>query len=131
MVKNMKCSKCEKEATVLILKDEAPGLCVECRSSIDNRGTPDLEGKFRKWCSKKSLKDLLLVFLENKMVKIGGMDVWPSQIKVNGEFYEFQFTAGKELDEDRGWWSSGITLTEELAASEAELNSIREKLYDA
>lgn len=127
----MKCHKCEKEAKVIILKDGSPGLCVECRSSIDNRGTPDLEGKFRKWCSKKSLKDLLLVFLENKMVKIGGMDVWPSQIKVNGVFYEFQFTAGKELDEDRGWWSSGITLTEELAASEAELNSIREKLYDA
>ena len=127
----MKCHKCEKEAKVIILKDGSPGLCVECRSSIDNRGTPDLEGKFRKWCSKKSLKDLLLVFLENKMVKIGGMDVWPSQIKVNGEFYEFQFTAGRELDEDRGWWSSGITLTEELAASEAELNSIRGKLYDA
>ena len=131
MVKKMKCEKCGKMSKVIILKDGSPGLCVECRSSIDNRGTPDLEGKFRKWCSKKSLKDLLLVFLENKMVKIGGMDVWPSQIKVNGVFYEFQFTAGKELDEDRGWWSSGITLTEELAASEAELNSIREKLYDA
>ena len=131
MVKKMKCEKCGKMSKVIILKDGSPGLCVECRSSIDNRGTPDLEGKFRKWCSKKSLKDLLLVFLENKMVKIGGMDVWPSQIKVNGEFYEFQFTAGRELDEDRGWWSSGITLTEELAASEAELNSIREKLYDA
>ena len=130
----MKCHKCEKEAKVIILKDGSPGLCVECRSYIDSSGNLDMTTvteKFRRWCSKKSLKDLLLVFLENKMVKIGGMDVWPSQIKVNGEFYEFQFTAGRELDEDRGWWSSGITLTEELAASEAELNSIRGKLYDA
>ena len=71
------------------------------------------------------------MFLENKMVNIGTMDIWPSQIKVNGEFYEFQFTAGKELDEDRGWWSSNITFTEEIAASEAELNKLRRKLYDA
>ena len=71
------------------------------------------------------------MFLENKMIKIGTMDVWPSQIKVNGVFYEFQFTAGKELDEDRGWWSSKITLTEELTSSDLELKTIREKLYDA
>ena len=65
------------------------------------------------------------------MIKIGTMDVWTSQIKVNGVFYEFQFTAGKELDEDRGWWSSKITLTEEFTASDLELKIIREKLYDA
>ncbi len=119
---------------VIILKDGSPGLCVDCRSDIDSNGTLDVTAmreKFRRWCSKKSLKDFLIMFLENKMVNIGTMDIWPSQIKVNGEFYEFQFTAGKELDEDRGWWSSGITLTEELAASESELNSIRRKLHDA
>jgi hypothetical protein len=134
MVKKMKCEKCGKMSKVIILKDGSPGLCVDCRSDIDSNGTLDVTAmreKFRRWCSKKSLKDFLIMFLENKMVNIGTMDIWPSQIKVNGEFYEFQFTAGKELDEDRGWWSSGITLTEELAASESELNSIRRKLHDA
>lgn len=119
---------------VIILKDGSPGLCVDCRSDIDSNGTLDITAmreKFRRWCSKKSLKDFLILFLENKMIKIGTMDVWPSQIKVNGVFYEFQFTAGKELDEDRGWWSSKITLTEELTASDLELKIIREKLHDA
>lgn len=119
---------------VIILKDGSPGLCVDCRSDIDSNGTLDVTAmreKFRRWCSKKSLKDFLILFLENKMIKIGTMDVWPSQIKVNGVFYEFQFTAGKELDEDRGWWSSKITLTEELTSSDLELKTIREKLHDA
>ena len=130
----MKCEKCGKMSKVSILKDGSLGLCVDCRSDIDSNGTLDVTAmreKFRRWCSKKSLKDFLILFLENKMIKIGTMDVWPSQIKVNGVFYEFQFTAGKELDEDRGWWSSKITLTEELTSSDLELKTIREKLHDA
>lgn len=122
----MLCTLCKKETQVAITSKDGASVCVECSA---RRAPEGLKEKFSKWAKGKSLQDMLTIFLTNRLIRIADKDVWPSRINVNGCHYEFIFSVGSELDEDRGWWFLMVDpLVHSIMSSEEDMERIRKKL---